>query len=165
MEDDSKYIQNGLDLKAEKITLSDYIKTNQNSGENPDPGPTPSTLVEPSVIRIPDTEFKTEPVQPEPIKNTESKFVDVVKNETNPYASMDMSHSAVNGKIKEQTDSLRSDINDSIIPMIENLSGAVSNALPSKDGDKLLERRINQSETNPVFMQRMESTMGRPLWA
>jgi hypothetical protein len=141
----------GINVQAEKILLSGLIEGNQQSNnDNKDQGP---------------PEIRAEALKPDFIEITESPVIDVQKMQTPEMASVSIESNSADKKIKNETDSIRSDINDTIIPMIINVSSALSNSIKPKDGDKMLEQRINQQETNPVFIERLDSITGKPTWS
>jgi len=140
----------GINVQAEKILLSGLIEGNQQSNnDNKDQGP---------------PEIRAEALKPDFIEITESPVIDVQKMQTPEMASVSIESNSADKKIKNETDSIRSDINDNIIPMIINVSSALSNSIKPKDGDKILEQRINQQETNPVFIDRLGNITGKPTW-
>jgi hypothetical protein len=141
----------GINVQAEKILLSGLIEGNQQSNnDNKDQGP---------------PEIRAEALKPDFIEITESPVIDVQKMQTPEMASVSIESNSADKKIKNETDSIRSDINDTIIPMIINVSSALSNSIKPKDGDKILEQRINQQETNPVFIDRLGNITEKPTWA
>lgn len=141
----------GINVQAEKILLSGLIESNQQSNSDRiDQGP---------------PEIRAEGLKPDFIEITESPVIDVQKMQTPEMASVSIESNSADKKIKNETDSIRSDINDNIIPMIINVSSALSNSIKPKDGDQLLQQRINQQETNPVFIERLDNITGKPTWA
>jgi hypothetical protein len=108
--------------------------------------------------------MSTESVKPDFIEITSPPVVDAQKMQTDNLASVNVTSNSADKKLKQETDSIRSDINDTIIPMIVNVSSALSNSIKPKDGDKILEQRINQQETNPVFIDRLGSITTKPSW-
>jgi hypothetical protein len=139
----------GIDVQAEKILLSGLIESNTKSDNNIDSS---------------SSEMSTESVKPDFIEITSPPVVDAQKMQTDNLASVNVTSNSADKKLKQETDSIRSDINDTIIPMIVNVSSALSNSIKPKDGDKILEQRINQQETNPVFIDRLGSITTKPSW-
>jgi hypothetical protein len=141
----------GINVQAEKILLSGLIENNQQSNnDNNDQGP---------------PEIQTEALKADFIEITQSPIIDAQKMQTPEMASVSIESNSADKKIKNETDSIRSDITDTIIPMIINVSSALSNSIKPKDGDKILEQRINQQETNPVFIERLDGITGKPTWS
>jgi hypothetical protein len=139
----------GIDVQAEKILLSGLIESNTKSDNNIDSS---------------SSEMSTESLKPDFIEITSPPVVDAQKMQTDNLASVNVTSNSADKKLKQETDSIRSDINDTIIPMIVNVSSALSNSIKPKDGDKILEQRINQQETNPVFIDRLGSITTKPSW-
>jgi hypothetical protein len=139
----------GIDVQAEKILLSGLIESNTKSDNNIDSS---------------SSEMSTESLKPDFIEITSPPVVDAQKMQTDNLASVNVTSNSADKKLKQETDSIRSDINDTIIPMIVNVSSALSNSIKPKDGDKILEQRINQQETNPVFIDRLGNITGKPTW-
>lgn len=139
----------GIDVQAEKILLSGLIEKNTQSDNSIDSS---------------STEMSTEALKPEFIETTSPPVIDVQKMQTDNLASVNITSNSADKKLKQETDSIRSDINDTIIPMIVNVSSALSNSIKPKDGDKILEQRINQQETNPVFIERLGGVTTKPSW-
>lgn len=134
-----------LDVRAEKAALNNLIE--QNAAQSMDT----IEKVEAQKTQVPEA-----PSVPPPV-------IEVPRMETPAMANQNVQQDNSVEMLNLEIEKLKRAINEGIVPMINNGFNSISDRLPKKDGDKILEQRITLS-LDFAFNDRLSEVTTAPVW-
>lgn len=147
MAENENYIK--VDLQAEKIALSGFTDVVDEINATEDEKSFVEEYANLMAESIP---------QPVPA-------VKAIPNQTPTMATLALNNEISAEDIQKELERLKDGLSNTILPSIDAMFDSVSDQLPKKDGDKILEQRPTSAEINFVFEDRLTNITRAPIWA
>lgn len=146
--DNNKQIK--IDVEAERTALSSLVETAQAMD---------------SEIHQEKTKGAEQAFANDPSTQTKPLEVSAVPNETPASAKKNVLNGPSTVEIEKELNNLKESLNSGLMPYLQGKFDSISDQLPRKDGDSILEQRITQAEINFVFQERLTGITKNPIWA
>lgn len=138
-----------IDLQAEKVALSGFTEVLNKMEE---------AASEANFVETRSTELSESVQTPKPA-------VEAMPKQTPVMATKNISNGPSANDIQQELDKLKDSINSNLLPYIDAKFNSVSDQLPSKNGDRMLEQRVTNADINFVFEERLTNITRAPIWA